>query len=103
VLRVRSLLEQYVDAWLFPVVFITAWFYYPYCEHGPVLCFSQLIWHRSCPGCGLTRGICFLVHGRLREAIGFNPLAVVALALMAANFITEIRRISQEVHLRHRS
>lgn len=95
------------DLWLFPAVIVTAWFYYSSCEHGPSLCIWKAIFHRPCFGCGLTRGVCFLVHGHLREAVRFNPLSVPAILLMAVSFakaltercqsaaISRVARVSQ--------
>ncbi len=80
-------LEDYVDFWLGPFIVSLAWFYYPLCQSGPVLCLWKLFLNIECPGCGLTRGICFLVHGRIVEAIRFNPLSIVALALLTLTFL----------------
>ena len=88
--RILAFLEQHLEIWLLPAVLITAWFYYPYCKHGPVLCLARLLLHRSCPGCGLTRAICFIVHGKLKEGFQFNPLSVVFLFLMTINFVKGI-------------
>jgi len=87
--RIGSLLAFYLDLWFLPVVLITAWFYYPYCEHGPTLCVWKSLFHVHCPGCGLTRGVCFLVHGKWNEAMRFNPLSALAVALMTVNFVKE--------------
>ncbi len=84
-----SFLLSHVDLWLLPLVLTCAWFYYPYCQRGPTLCLSRLLFHVNCPGCGLTRGVCFLVHGRWREALRFNLLSPVVLALMAITFKAE--------------
>jgi hypothetical protein len=89
-LRIRDLLEEYFDLYLLPMILVAAWFYYPYCQRGPVLCLAQLFLHRHCPGCGLTRAICFLVHGRLKESIHLNPLSLIVVALMAINFSTAL-------------
>ena len=40
-----------------------------------------------CPGCGGTRAMHALLHGQLRQAIGFNPLIAVAIPLGAATLI----------------
>lgn len=37
-----------------------------------------------CPGCGSTRALHALAHGELGAALGFNPLLVLALPLLAA-------------------
>ena len=31
----------------------------------------------SCPGCGMTRGFCAIVHGHFAQAWSFNPFAFV--------------------------
>jgi hypothetical protein len=36
-----------------------------------------------CPGCGATRAMAALLHGRWAEALRFNPLVVVALPFVA--------------------
>ena len=91
--RAVSAMMGHVDLWLLPAVLVIAWFYFPYCQTGPNLCIWRALFHRNCPGCGLTRGICFLVHGRVREAIAFNPLSIVAISLMSMNFANELRTI----------
>lgn len=82
----NSVLNEF-DLWLLPTVALAAWFYYPHCQTGPSLCVWKALFHRPCIGCGLTRGICFLVHGRMHEALRFNPLSVVVLLLMCAAFL----------------
>jgi hypothetical protein len=37
----------------------------------------------QCPGCGMTRAVAALLHGRLFEALHWNPLAPVILVLLA--------------------
>lgn len=53
-------------------------------DAGPVLCPVRRATGRPCPGCGLTRSLVRLVHGRLRaatQAHAFGPaLAVLLLA-----------------------
>lgn len=76
---------SHFDLWFFPCVLLTAWFYYPYCQNGPSLCIWKALFHKPCIGCGLTRGVCFLVHGQLHEAVRFNPLSLVLIfALLLA-------------------
>jgi hypothetical protein len=38
--------------------------------------------HFLCPGCGSTRALSALLHGRLAEALHYNPLFVVLLPLL---------------------
>lgn len=37
----------------------------------------------QCPGCGSSRALHLLVHGEWRHALGFNPLLVLSLPLLA--------------------
>jgi Protein of unknown function (DUF2752) len=53
--------------------------FYPRC---PVF-----LWlHLYCPGCGGTRALAALFHGRLQEAMHWNALVVVSLPFAAAFF-----------------
>jgi hypothetical protein len=49
--------------------------FYPQC---PV----YLMLHLQCPGCGGTRALAALLHGRLQEAIHFNGLITLMLPLV---------------------
>lgn len=84
--RCAVLVMDHFDLWLFPTVLLTAWFYYPYCQIGPTLCIWKTLLRTQCLGCGLTRGVCFLVHGRMHDAVRFNPLSVVVVLSMAVTF-----------------
>jgi Protein of unknown function (DUF2752) len=84
-----------IDLYIFPVVVMAAWFYFPYCQTGPSLCLWKALFHVNCPGCGLTRGICFLVHGHVREAWAFNRLSPVAFTLFAVNFVRKLETMTR--------
>jgi hypothetical protein len=47
-------------------------------------CFFKETFHLDCPGCGGTRAVAALLHGRLAEALHFNPLVVILLPLVLA-------------------
>jgi len=79
--------EEWAEALFLPALFLAAWFYYPYCERGPDLCLWKALLHKSCPGCGLVRGMCSLVHGHIRTAVEFNVLTPVAFMLIAVNSV----------------
>jgi hypothetical protein len=39
-------------------------------------CVSQLVFHRPCPGCGMTRATLRLLHGDLAGAMRYHPVAL---------------------------
>ena len=77
--------HERVEFWFAVLILGAAWFYYPYCQTGPTLCIWRNLLGIQCPGCGLTRGVCFLVHGRWAEAIRFNPLSLLAVGILLSN------------------
>jgi hypothetical protein len=77
--------NENVEFWFAVLILSAAWFYYPYCQTGPTLCIWKKLLGISCPGCGLTRGVCFLVHGKWAEAIRFNPLSLLAVGILLSN------------------
>jgi hypothetical protein len=50
--------------------------FYPRCPVHELL-------HLQCPGCGATRALAALLHGRLIEALHFNALATLLLPIAA--------------------
>jgi hypothetical protein len=50
------------------------------------LCPTAFFWGIPCPGCGLTRATLALLHGELRAAVGFHPLAPLLVPLLAFVF-----------------
>ena len=76
---------EHVEFWFAVLILSAAWFYYPYCQTGPTLCIWKKLLGIACPGCGLTRGVCFLVHGKWAEAIRFNPLSLLAVGILVSN------------------
>lgn len=53
-------------------------------ERHPVPCLFTAVLGVRCPGCGMTRAVSCAVHGRLGDAMRYNPL--VALVLPLATF-----------------
>jgi hypothetical protein len=49
---------------------------------GPVLCPVRRLTGVPCPGCGLTRSIGLLLHGRIREATNLHPFSPLVLATL---------------------
>jgi len=63
--------------------------FYPRC---PVF-----LWlHLYCPGCGGTRALAALLHGRLQEAMHWNAMVVVSLPCAIAFFAMAYRRAVRE-------
>ena len=85
--------HERVEFWFAVLILSAAWFYFPYCQTGPTLCIWKKLFGLRCPGCGLTRGICFLVHGRLVEAVSFNPLSLLAVSILAFNALRGVYEI----------
>jgi hypothetical protein len=51
--------------------------------------------HLACPGCGGTRALAALLHGRLTEALHFNALITLALPFALSYGIVCYRRLLQ--------
>jgi len=47
-----------------------------------VPCLISLVTGKWCPGCGLTRAICFLWQGHFRDAVALNPLSPLVFSLL---------------------
>ena len=72
-----------------------AWPLMPFWRMGACT-FNMLTGGVPCPGCGLTRSVCWTVEGRLDKAFEMNPfgIEVVALAafLLAAGLLPPLKR-----------
>jgi hypothetical protein len=49
--------------------------------------------HWRCPGCGATRAMAALLHGRVTEALHFNPLFVCVAPLLLGYFVLTYYRV----------
>jgi hypothetical protein len=49
--------------------------------------------HLRCPGCGATRALAALLHGRLNEALHFNALFVFLAPLVLGYFVVTYYRV----------
>jgi len=50
-------------------------------------CISQLLFHKECPGCGLTRGTMCMLQGDFEKAASFNRGVFVVIPLIAGLII----------------
>lgn len=62
--------------------------HYPMC---PFLYFTGCY----CPGCGTLRAVHALVHGHLGEALGFNPLTVIMMPVLACGWLRWLSRAAR--------
>jgi hypothetical protein len=56
-------------------------------DNGRTICLSQLLFHRECYACGMTRGIMHLVHLQFEEAYAYNMLSFIVLPLLIVIWI----------------
>jgi hypothetical protein len=76
-----------------PIIIVMAWLYYPYCLSGPTLCIWKNCFGFDCPGCGLVRAFCYLVHGNFRAAVAMNWLIIPVLMVCSALSVNAGRRL----------
>ena len=71
----------------------------------PLKCLWRSLTGVPCPGCGSTRAVAALLHGRVAEAVWFNPAAVLlclyAAAVGAALWVDSIAKTSISNRLLH--
>jgi hypothetical protein len=58
---------------------------------GPI-CISVILFHRECPGCGLTRSFAALGRGALADANALNPLGPVLFGVLLLVAATRIAK-----------
>ncbi|MBA2680772.1 MAG: DUF2752 domain-containing protein [Ktedonobacteraceae bacterium] len=85
-------------------------------ERQPSLCLSQLVFKRTCPGCGITRALAWSLHGEFGRAWRSNKRIIVVLPLLGLVwlrtivdgwrdllYLRELRRIQEVGWVRGRS
>ncbi len=65
----------------------TAWL-----ERRRSLCLIKNLTGRPCPGCGMTRAISSVSHGKFRQAFRYNRLVVIVLPILAYEWLQETTR-----------
>lgn len=72
------------------VVAAIIWVYDPTSGDFPFpRCLIKTLTGLDCPGCGSTRALHAMLHGRLKEAFDYNAGLVVGIPLIAAAFVAE--------------
>jgi len=74
-----------------PALFFAAYFY----PHIPLLGSLKLCAVRGflgcdCPGCGMTRSLWAVAHGRVRESIDFHPLGIIVAGWLLYIFLRSL-------------
>lgn len=82
-IRVVAYILLPIVLWILPATFF---------DHGPAICLSQVFFHATCPGCGLTRGIMHLMHFDLNTAMAYNKLSVGILPMLFIMWVTDLRK-----------
>lgn len=59
-------------------------------ERGPSLCLIRRVFGVRCPGCGMTRAISSIVHGKFRQAYRYNRLVVIVFPLLSYLWVRSI-------------
>ena len=73
-----------------PALLAASFFYFPYCRTGPVVCPFPLILGLPCPGCGITRALCYATHGQFREAFSYHAIWPLLLGYLVFLWIYKI-------------
>ncbi|MDO4315779.1 MAG: DUF2752 domain-containing protein [Oscillospiraceae bacterium] len=88
--------EVYPTAWITLGALGAAFLIWKHLLGAPVVsgCWFYRSWHVYCPGCGGTRAVTALAHGRLLEALYYHP-AVPVTAVLAAVYLSSqtVRRL----------
>jgi len=65
-----------------------------YFDYGTSICPSQLLLHRDCPGCGLTRSVQHAIHFDFIAAFQFNKLIIVVLPILGMLYLHILGRLT---------
>ena len=66
-----------ISLFLLSIVFLVLFYNFPFVKMNLPLevneCQYYSLFHKPCPGCGMTRAFYFLLHFNIRKAIYYNP------------------------------
>ena len=71
----RPLASVAAAAWA-PSLLAGLWVYAPFAGRGVVSCAFRIVSGVPCPGCGMTRALGELTHGRVASSLYFHPLSI---------------------------
>lgn len=83
--------EVYPAAWVILAALGAAFLFWKYGLGGPVIsrCWIWEHWHLYCPGCGGTRAVIALAHGRLLQSFYYHPVVPVTAALATVYMVSQ--------------
>ena len=65
-------------------------------------CLFTLVFHRHCPGCGMTRAFDLLWTGHFRQSLAMNPLAPIVFVLLWWIFCLQLAEFRGHIGLSFR-
>jgi len=72
-------------------------------ESAPSLCLVKNVLHLPCPGCGMTRALACVFHGRFLDAFHYNPMVGLVFPLLSLIWIKTVLREWREIRPRNPS
>jgi len=68
-------------------------------ESSTSVCLVSNLFHRTCPGCGMTRAISSLFHGAFISAYNYNPLVVIVFPVMSSVWVKNTLNAWQKLRM----
>jgi hypothetical protein len=72
-------------------------------DSGPPLCLSVILFHRTCPGCGMTRACMHLAHFDYASAFRYNKLVFIVFPALLFLWAMEVIRTGKKLFASKRS
>lgn len=67
-------------------------------DEGKSLCLSQILLGKSCPACGMTRGIMHLIHLNVEEAFAYNMMSFIVLPLLIVLWFQWVKQLYMKIN-----
>lgn len=83
--------EAYPAAWMMAAVLGIAFLIWKYGLGAPAIsrCWIWEHWHLYCPGCGGTRAVIALAHGRILQSFYYHPAVPITVGLVSVYMISQ--------------
>jgi hypothetical protein len=66
-------------------------------DHGQAICLSKLLLNKTCPGCGLTRGVQHLIHFDFSGAYAYNKLTYIVFPIAAFYWVKSMIKLVHKI------